>query len=450
MVVRPVRGPRRLVRRAWTALRLGAAAVAGAGLRLARRLRGLPPRIWHGMYPLHAVHAAVQADRQAGYPSRSVVRNSQLAGYALVTPAEFDRVVEHEGVPWDEWNWVCLEDLLLRGDIWVAFFECLFLAAERRRANRLVLRLLRLLGVRIVVWPHGGDVNHRQRFRDRFDALGRLQRDYPDWDLVAFAAVARARIEAFCAQADLVIASDPFLRRYLPRCDLLFKPLAVDCVALQPARDEDAEGAVDPLRTVRVVHAPNHRFVKGTDALVDAVARLQRRGLPIELRLVEREARADALRLYAEADVVADQFCVGSFGVFALEGLALGKPVLTYLDQEHLGDPVFNLPLVNTHVDNLEAVLGVVAQVRELRQRLGRAGRESVARYHGLDAQAQVWDRIYRHVWRGEPLDLEATAHFAPERRPRSFCEEPARQDFWPVPVADLLPQIRAALRPQS
>jgi hypothetical protein len=170
-------------------------------------------------------------------------------------------------------------------------------------------------------------------------------------------------------------------------------------------------------------------------------------GIPMELRLIEGVPRDEALKLYAEADIIADQFCMGAYGMFALEGLALGKPVLTYLDQESLGDPISSLPVVNTNPENLDRVLAVLLQVPELRFRLGRAGREAVERYQSIGALAEVWTQLYRHVWWGEPLQLQKTRHFSPERKSRSFTEDPGRSDFWPVPVDDLMPQIHSALR---
>jgi glycosyltransferase involved in cell wall biosynthesis len=195
-----------------------------------------------------------------------------------------------------------------------------------------------------------------------------------------------------------------------------------------------------------IIHAPNHRWVKGTDHLLAAIDRLRARGLDFELRLIERIPRHQALELYQSADIIADQFCIGGFGIFALEGLTLAKPVLTYLDQDYLGDPVFNHPIVNTNPENLERILAVLLQVPELRERLGVAGRESIEQYQSVAALAEIWNHIYRHVWWGEPLQLERTRLFSPDRKPRSFTEDPARSDFWPVPVDDLLPEIDAAL----
>jgi hypothetical protein len=137
---------------------------------------------------------------------------------------------------------------------------------------------------------------------------------------------------------------------------------------------------------------------------------------------------------------------MGGPGVFALEGMALGKPTLTYLDQEHLGDPLFNFPLVNATPENLAEVLAALIAVPELRRRLGEAGRACVERYQSIPPLAEVWDRIFRHVWRDEPLRLEETVHFSPDRQPRAFTENPLDPAFWPVPIDDVFPQIQEAI----
>ena len=198
------------------------------------------------------------------------------------------------------------------------------------------------------------------------------------------------------------------------------------------------------------MHAPNHRHIKGTDALLDAIRRLSAAGLELELQVVEQVPRREAQALYAAADIVADQFCIGAYGVFALEGLALGKPVVAYLDEEHLGDPVFDLPIVNAHAGNLEQVLAALVAVPALRQRLGQAGRQAVEKLQSIEALAEVWAQIYAHLWWGVPLALDTTRHFSTDRRARFFSEDPSRAEFWPVPVEDLLPDIVAAIEERA
>ena len=163
------------------------------------------------------------------------------------------------------------------------------------------------------------------------------------------------------------------------------------------------------------------------------------------MKLVERVARTEAIEIYKSADLIADQFVMGAYGVFALECLALGKPVMTYLDHDHLCNPLFNLPIVNTNRWNLATVVACLLAVPELRHRIGRAARESVVKYQSLEAIGELNKVMYDHVWWGKPLDLETTRHFGAERTPRSFSENPRDPDFWPVPVEDVMARIRKA-----
>lgn len=416
-------------------VRVAMAAVAGAIVRVVRRIARRPPRIWHGPMPLHAIRSMVAADRSAGYPSRSVVLTEKQVKYDLVTRGDFDVVIRSDRVPWYDLHWLALIDLLLRGDIWSAYFDCLFFKALDRRRNVLAFRLIRACGIRIVVTAHGSDIVHLGKPPTRYDWIARMQRDYPTWDFAEQTPVSLARIELFCRYADMILPGDSIMARLVPRNDLLFKVYPIDTGELRPV-------AASAHERVKIVHAPNHRFVKGTDFLLEAIERVQARGFACELVLVERVPRAEALKIYAEGDVIADQFCMGGWAQFALEGMALGKPVLAYLDREHLADPVFNLPVVNTTPENLAEVLAAMIAVPELRARLGSASRDAVERYQSIGALGEVWDRIYRHLWRGTPLDLAGTAHFSPERKPRSESEDPSRAEFWPVDVGDLLPRI--------
>ncbi|HEX2122977.1 MAG TPA: hypothetical protein VHL59_15195, partial [Thermoanaerobaculia bacterium] len=230
----------------------------------------------------------------------------------------------------------------------------------------------------------------------------------------------------------------PATARLMRRVDFVFKYFPVE---LPPSPSIPSAAAAKP----RIVHAPNHRHVKGTEFLLDAAGKLG-----IEVILVEGVPRPEALEIYRSADIVADQFCIGAFGVFALEALALGKPVLTYLDREHLATPALNLPIVNTTPENLAEVLAALSAVPDLRTRLGVAGRAAVERYHSPSAIGEAWARIYRHVWWGEPLALETTRHFSPERGTRALSEDPLDEEFWPVFVGDLMPRIAEAVRLMS
>src|SRR5262245_40555541 len=118
------------------------AVVAGCAVRYLRRLRGAAPRIWHSFNPIHMTSYTVQADHAAGFPSRSVVLSLRAPKYELWRSNDFDVVVQQLGVPWDEAHWRGLMDLLRHGDIWSAYFDCLFFGTSQTRANIWTFRLV--------------------------------------------------------------------------------------------------------------------------------------------------------------------------------------------------------------------------------------------------------------------------------------------------------------------
>jgi len=382
----------------------------------------------------------VAVDRRAGFVSSSIVHHVRLnSSYSLVTLGDFDVVLSDRGLPWDRLHWATLCYLLRHSDIFVMFFDTRFAAATQPEKTGFALALLRWFGVRLIAVPSGLDVVYENRIATRFGFLERLHKDYPDWDLAGDTDHIRRSIQIISRNVDFVVSGDAFCSRFLPREDLRFKyfPISADSPTNQTNHHS---------RRPLIVHAPNHRFIKGTDVLIEATQRLREAGVDFELRLIEKVPRHEAIDSYSKADIIADQFCIGAFGVFALEGLALGKPVIAYLDEEHLGDPVFNLPIVNANAENLARVLAVLLAVPELRTRLGFAGRAAIQRYQSHDALAEVWGQIYRRVWWGEPLALEKTRHFSAERQPRPFTEDPIQREFWPVNVDDLMPEIESTL----
>lgn len=431
-----------MLRTAYWSLRILWAAIRGAVVRQTRRWSLKPPRIWHGFWLLHLSADHAQVDRLAGYPSFAVATQLSHFRYEIFQRERFDIVWEEQGVPERDRHWRSLEHLLLNGDIWIPFFDSLFFPG-RKRLNDWSFRLLGAVGIRIIAVTQCGDVVHQPRWKTRFDWVGRWQQSYPNWDLEAQRPVAGERIETFCRFAKMIIADGAYTARFLPRLDQCFKYFPVDTELFQP-RPGASPSAPDAAPIL--VHATNHRPVKGTDYVVRSVERLRGLRIDIDLHVVESVPRLQAIDLYAQADIVADQFCMGTFGCFAMECMALGKPVVSYSDQEELGLPQFNLPLINGTRDNLDEVFAVLQRLPELRRRIGNASRAAAEKYLSFPALAEVWTRIYDHVWWGKPLDLQNTAIFDSERPARPFTEDPARPEFWPVDVADLMPRIQATV----
>jgi glycosyltransferase involved in cell wall biosynthesis len=181
----------------------------------------------------------------------------------------------------------------------------------------------------------------------------------------------------FLRYADRCFHLNPDLAQWLPGSR--FVPYAnVDPQELRPA-------GPPPVREQTVIaHAPTNREVKGTRYVLAAVERLRDEGVAVRLDLIEGVTNTEALRRLRDADVVVDQLLIGWYGGFAVEAMALAKPVLCFIREETPADNPFGaeLPIVRTTADTLVERLRELAVDRQARARIGAASRAFVERRH--------------------------------------------------------------------
>jgi glycosyltransferase involved in cell wall biosynthesis len=118
-------------------------------------------------------------------------------------------------------------------------------------------------------------------------------------------------------------------------------------------------------------------------------------GLDADLEIVEGLHHDEAFERYRNADIVVDQLNVGWYGLLAIECMALGKPVVTFLHDEAVRrtEDAFGtrVPIVSATAETLrERLRPLVADVDE-RKRLGAASRAYVELVHD---QERVTDRL--------------------------------------------------------
>jgi glycosyltransferase involved in cell wall biosynthesis len=143
-----------------------------------------------------------------------------------------------------------------------------------------------------------------------------------------------------------------------------------------------------------VLHAPSSRKRKGTEHLLEAVE-----GLDVELDIVENLRHDDARRHYERADIVVDQLNAGWYGIFALEAMALGKPILSYLRPEAVHETERALgaqvPVVPVTKETLRDRIAELAASPEERRQIGAASRAYVEAVHDADRGADRLLAIY-------------------------------------------------------
>jgi glycosyltransferase involved in cell wall biosynthesis len=124
--------------------------------------------------------------------------------------------------------------------------------------------------------------------------------------------------------------------------------------------------------------------------------------LDADLVLVEGLNHDDAFERYREADIVVDQLNAGWYGLFAIECMALGKPVVTFLHDEAVRRTEKELgvrvPIVRATKDDLRARLEPLVADAAERRRIGAESRAYVEQVHDLDAIADRLLALYSRL----------------------------------------------------
>jgi len=270
---------------------------------------------------------------------------------------------------------------------------------QRRRFNPLELCAYRLLGIKLLVWTYGADV----RTHRRTIALGKPN-CCTDCDQVGVACICDDKLGAanyrrvYRAAAGVFSMGD--MLEYTPasRNDLFFWPIDLD--ADHGRRYAPTYPALGPSKPLRVVHAPNHRMFKGTRYLEKAVAKFRSEGVAIDLVLAEHLPNQAALELYRSADLIFDQCLIGFHGYFALEGMALGKPVMCFVRdrQRYLLAPD-ECPLIEADVVHLTDQLRQWATIdRAELQSIGMQSRAYIEKYYSYRAFSGRLRKAYQDM----------------------------------------------------
>ncbi|MDY6895668.1 MAG: glycosyltransferase [Thermotogota bacterium] len=146
-----------------------------------------------------------------------------------------------------------------------------------------------------------------------------------------------------------------------------------------------------------IVHAPTNRVIKGTKYILSAIERLKDEGYDFNFILVENRSHEEALELYREADIIIDQLMIGTYGYFAVECMAMGKPVLCYIRDE-IKEFKHEIPILSTNPDNVYDNIKLLIENPDMREELGYKGRKYVEEVHDSKIIAKQMIEIYESI----------------------------------------------------
>lgn len=148
-----------------------------------------------------------------------------------------------------------------------------------------------------------------------------------------------------------------------------------------------------------IVHAPTNRKFKGTKYIIKAVNKLKKDGYKVRLNILEGLSHEKAIAAFREADIAIDQLLIGWYGGFSIEMMALGKPVICYLDQRLYNFAPYykKIPIINANKKTLFSVLRKILDHPEKIEKIGRESRRFVEEIHNSQNIAKEMIKIYKH-----------------------------------------------------
>ena len=254
---------------------------------------------------------------------------------------------------------------------------------------------LKVAKIKIVIMPYGGDVQALQLCPNK-TFVNSVCQDYPHFK--SFNSKILRNLSQWTLKADYIISGCDWVD-YTPHWDkLMLGHFSIDLNKWKVKNRLENT-------TFKVLHAPNHTNIKGTQFFIDAVEKLQNEGEDIELILVEGKSNEVIRELMNDVDLVLDQLIIGWYAMFSIEAMSMEKPVICYL-RDDLKELYINsgivkegeIPIINCTINKVYDQIKWAMHNRPKLKEIGTASRIFVEKHHSLEAISKHFKEINEKI----------------------------------------------------
>ena len=338
------------------------------------------------------LHGMVNYGTQAGVLALGL-RNRGVEAMAIVYPDKMKRLCDLELLGGGNF----LQKIIkyswnhLRSIYWFFYFDIFhFYYGITLFPRQLDLPFYKIFRKKVVMHYLGNDVQGYERSVSQYkwtNMPGYMEgRDPKKYDQFI-----EKRLSNESRYVDLQLVCAPYLSEFVPRSKIF--PLALN---LERYQFKDLASGT----TIKILHAPSHRGIKGTEFIIETINKLISQGFSINFRCIENVSHDQLLEHYAWCDLFIDQIMGGWYGTAAIEAMAVGRPVVCSIRESYFAhiDYGLEIPILHADPDSIFLVLKkIVSDAHEL-QELGLKSRKFVEKFHDSNYLTQKLIQMYREL----------------------------------------------------
>lgn len=194
----------------------------------------------------------------------------------------------------------------------------------------------------------------------------------------------------------IVIAQYP--ERFLPEARVVRNPVFLHAAEYQPRSDCNIDVSFAPTKTCSAWH--DRWNTKGMPETVASLVRLSK-STGAACKVIHNCTLEETLKIKRQSRIVLDDLVTGSYHLSALEGLAMGKLVCTYLDQrtDYVMRQVSGsnrIPFVNVRVEDIFRVLEYLMTDPVAVRQIGEENRSWMEEHWSEYKIADEFQTLYR------------------------------------------------------
>ncbi len=254
------------------------------------------------------------------------------------------------------------------------------------------LPIIKFLGKKVVHHYLGFDVELYETNMNKYD--GGNMKNWSKEKGIKHDRIVKKRLSFESKFSDYKLVCAPKYAQFVNGAEIL--PLAIDVSSIEYSNLQHKDG-----NSIRILHVPTDRNIKGTMYIENAVQKLVDEGFEIDLKICEGVSHKELEEEYSKCDFSVVSLIGGWYGQAGVEAMAYGRGIITFLSPEFLefmsDDFKQKCPIVSANKDSIYLELKKVI-VRKRFSEWGLESRVFAEKFHNSKLVALRLIEIYKSL----------------------------------------------------